>query len=250
MTHARTVAIVLLALGLTPCSARAYHPLETDDAGTVEPGTAELELALAADLLAAEPPERQLESSLSLHLGLLPVLDLGGTFRFESRRQAEGHWLAGLADPTFDLKWCPVSSTPAGLGVAFRVDYEPPQSSALSSGGHDLGLTAILSLVRQTMDLHLNVGVQDGDVATDDRCFTLTLSSGIASAVTPTLRLGGEAVFERELASHRQAARGLAAAVWEPITGHLLSLGVGPSWETGSRVGVLVTVAITETVGG
>ncbi len=152
--------IALISLWtLTPSAAFGGRPLVTEDAGTVEKGFYELELAL--DYSRDNNRDKNYIPSAQLAYGLTDRAEvaLAGSYLFQDNH--EGGREDGWGDVTAYLKyriWGEGENYPA---FSFKPQVKIPtadENKGLGSGKADYGLTAVFSKSFTGLNLHFNAG--------------------------------------------------------------------------------------------
>lgn len=151
-----TLAVLLGGMALA-VSARAAHPLETEDTGTQGVGNVELENGLslvrsAGSMLFTYQPQ--------VSYGLTPSVDLIVQPSWLSARSAGGATDRGSGDTNLDAKWRFFGEAPLSLGVRAGATLATGQREL----GNPHGKTTGHALVVATIDVapftvHGNVGV-------------------------------------------------------------------------------------------
>jgi hypothetical protein len=240
------------ALGLVTSmwSIPAYahpFPFETDDAGTIGAGRAELALAGSAE--AGE--SLTVDGVLGAHLGVLPTVDVGVTAAIEAQRDDGARWTSGFADTVLDLKWRLASTDDEAFAFAVRIDYAPRQDGPMSSGAHDVGAIALASWQLDTLGVHLDLGAHAPIDSEQGGAVTLMLGAGLMFDMASALQLGIEAFGELSTLDGSGAARGLIGVLWQAGDAHVITIGVGPRWNSTSpsRIDFVATGVLTITLG-
>jgi hypothetical protein len=137
---------ILLALLFFTSSAFAGRPLTTDDAGTVEKGTFQLEVGL--DAARQDNHDRKSSPSLTLTYGLFERMDMGAGSSYPFLHPKESENEKGLGDTELKLKyrlfdekgWIPAFAITGNVKIPTASD-----SKGLGSGETDFGINTIVT---------------------------------------------------------------------------------------------------------
>jgi len=241
------VFAIPLALAQVP-SARAGHPLSTDDVGTQGTGAAEVELSGLAEQVADLAGDIALGLGVALHTGLSERVDLGVTAAWGAAPDLNGRWESAMDDPALDLKWRVLDRAGALPGLAVRFDYEPPQS-AVDANGHDAGAALLVTWEREQYAASVNLAVGGRELETSDAHWCALASAGGLVALVGRVFAGGEVVAEIDDAGVA-TVHSIGALVWEAAASRSLSLGAGASRVASGDTGWIATLALTSGFGG
>lgn len=221
----------------SPTEARAFHPLVTDDAGTLGPARLEVELALAAEGEGGSPVE--LEQTWSVHLGLGTRLDVGATLV-----AAAGGQLSAQSSAKLRL----LEQSDEGLALAVRFDLAPPWMSG-GAGLPGLGALVVGSWESSGSALHVNAGSYcEGERGQGVRCHVVW---ALAALLFPVEGLALGVDVTHELASTEEQSLAGQVIVAQALGGAgSLSLGVGLGASANGSLGWKATVGYTFAVGG
>lgn len=233
----------MLVLTLRP--AQATHPLATDDTGTQGGGGVEVELSHQAARPAGADSDYRFDSGVSVHVGVAEKIDLGLTVFLESFLSDAGEWRFGVVPPVVDLKWRFWEGVGSRSSLALRLDYSPKALGSLSSGGHDVGALLVHCREFGNSSLHLNLGGYARNLETEGGAGTLYAGGALTIPLTKKLLAAMEAVYETAPFDHGHNIGGMGGIVWEIQPGKVVSVGAGPAWETGGRVGWMATLGFT-----
>ena len=171
-------------------SARAAHPLETEDTATQGRGNVELENGFSRGRGAGSTA---LGYQLQISWGLAPTLDLLVQPSWVSQRLDGEAAVRGLGDTNLDLKWRFYGDAP--LSLALRAGLE------LATSEHQLGLprgsVAAHATLVSTMDaepwtLHVNLGLDRNPRSAGLRQEVPRLSLAVQWAMSENLTLSAE----------------------------------------------------------
>lgn len=230
---------------LLPNAGLAAHPLATDDTGTQ--GTAGVEVELSQQLVrpTSEDSDYVLDTGLSIHVGLAESLDIGLTLFYESLVTSDGGWKSGALNPAVDLKWRFLEAHGAFPSMAVRLDYKPEQVGPFSSGGHDMGVLLAGSWEMESFSVHLNLGGYAHDLSMEKAIGTLYVGGTGIVPLSEKVLAGAEITYEIGPLDDFHSLTGMAALVWEAWSERTLSFGAGPAWESGGRLGWILTLGFT-----
>lgn len=221
------------------------HPLATDDTGTQGTGGIEIELSHQAIRPAAADSDYLFDSGVSVHIGLMQALDLGLTAFLESSLSGPGGWRSGIAPPVVELKWRFWEDDGSRSSLALRLDYSPKPLSSVSPGGHDLGALLVNCWQVEESSLHLNLGGYARDIGFGGTVGTLYAASAVTIPLAEKVFVTMESTYETSPSDRIHIVNGMGGVVWEIRPGRVLSLGAGPMWEAGGRLGWVATLAYT-----
>jgi hypothetical protein len=230
-------SLLAICFGVRPGS--AAHPLATDDAATLEPGSVEVELA-ALTAGPAGTSAVHVEESLALHWGPVSRIQLGGRLGYEQHHEV-GRWTLDMSLPMLDLKGLLRESDP---GIALRLDYRAPRRGADGFTGHDVGSVMIASVVGDALEAHFNIGGYALGLRTSENRAVGFASATVLAAVADAKRLGLEAVAEEVTPQGMSALTWLTAFMWQLDPG-TLSVGGGATWIPNDSVGWVTTLGFT-----
>lgn len=193
--QSRFVFFIFLIAG----SLFAARPLETDDAGTVDRGSVELELGVAFQ---SDSTTELLETPIGIKTGVVPGLDIGLGFGWQRLHEA-GVTEAGLTDLEVGAKWnflCETNGIPAmALTGAVKLPTAD-KGKGLGSGEADWDVTVVLSkTLTDRLTGHLNAGYGFiGCPTGEDVGDVLHGSAALELQVCESCWLTGEILAERE----------------------------------------------------
>lgn len=211
----------LALLILLPSAAWAGHPLSTDDAGTVDPGSAEVELALGA----GTGPALTTEHGLAVHLGASERFDLGVSWASAT----EGPLLV-VGGPALDAKLRLLDGDGARPALAVRIDAALPTADA----GPGVGGSALATVELGRWAALLDVG----PTCSEGVCEAHASAAGALQA-TDALGLVGEVGWD---GGSIWSIGGATLALGPDIA---LSAGAGPTWSAGSALTASASAAVT-----
>lgn len=238
-------ALVFLALTGQVATARASHPLATDDVGTVGGGGGELEVSGLVGGPVEGGGRLDLDLGMALHVGLFDAVDVGASLALHT---SVGDGVASdlVASPLFDLKVRLLSPGEDGTpGFAVRLDYQPPTPIEGGLTGHDAGAVVVTTFEAGVVAIHVNLGATGRALASSEQSLTLLGASTGVVSVGGAVALAGEVVFEGTPGDGLVGVSGLAAVMWEAEPSRILSAGVGPSWSPDGGFGWVASVGIT-----
>ncbi|MBC8097310.1 MAG: transporter, partial [Akkermansiaceae bacterium] len=173
-------------------------PLVVDDAGTVVPGTGELEAGLYFE---SHSDVRHFDVPFGLTCGVARSLEvsLGFGGRIDQREEMFGgvRTHSSLGDLVLGLKWNPLSEINHGASHALALGVKFPTADAengLGSGETDFDVTYIVSRnITDQWSVHLNLGYTFVGESAEDRDDD-DFHSGVAVAyrITDTIELVAE----------------------------------------------------------
>jgi len=150
----RFIVLLFLIAG----SSFAARPLETDDAGTVDPGSVEVELGVAFQ---SDSSAELLETPIGIKTGVFPWLDVGLGFGWQRLHEA-GVTESGITDLEMGAKWnflCETNGLPAMSLTAGVKLPTADKGKGLGSGETDWDVTVVLSkALTERLTGHLNAG--------------------------------------------------------------------------------------------
>jgi hypothetical protein len=235
------VGAVLLVLTVSP--ALAGRPLETEDTGTLEPGTFEVELS--GDYT-RHPGEDLWILRGVLNAGILPRLEAKLELPFLLLESDSGPSHGGFGDTVLGVKYRVLDERairPAVAGALALRLLTGDADRGLGAEGADLSVLGVVGKTIGPFILHGNVGYT---FVTADRDLDVwTLAASAQYRVTATLALVGEALGG--LSTHRNAPHagrargGFTYAVRDNIK---LDASVGHGF-TRAGPGLLVTIGVT-----
>ena len=180
-------------------SSFAARPLETDDAGTVDPGFVEVELGAAFE---SAPSADAWETPIGIKTGVVPGLDVGLGFGWQRLHEA-GVTESGITDLEMGAKWnflCETNGMPAmALTGAVKLPTAD-KGKGLGSGETDWDVTVVLSkTLTDRLTGHLNAGYGViGCPTGEDVGDVLHGSVALELQVCESCWLTGEILAERE----------------------------------------------------
>ncbi len=207
----------LLAALVLPGLVYAARPLATDDAGTVEPGKFEAELAYEHT---RQSPDGICQApGFQLKHGLTPRLDIGVAFGHQTQKDAEGNTVAWGTTPLS-----------VGLKASLLREHKSLPDLALSAGwetgSSGWSLNGIASKNVSGLGLHLNIGYHGAGEAMAQGSYGF----GLAAEYTLFQRLRLCAELNLEIWDDGQEVLGNSGLV-----GGSVDLGIG-SWDLGGRL--------------
>lgn len=177
----------------------AARPLETDDAGTVDPGSFEIELGAAFE---SDPSTEAWETGFGIKSGIVPGVDLGLGFGWQWLDDA-GVTESGVTDLEIGAKWNFLSETNRLPSMSVTAAVKLPtadEDKGLGSGETDWDLTVVLSkALSGRLTGHLNAGY--GFIkspATADLGDVLHGSAALEFKLSEAFCITGEVLAERE----------------------------------------------------
>jgi Putative MetA-pathway of phenol degradation len=133
--------IILGALILLPVPVEAARPLDTEDAGTVEPGAGQLELG---GTFARSDPDNVWLLIAKLAIGVLPGLEVSAQTSFLALDVSGARGEAGLGDSNLRVKYRVLDETPSLPALLAAVDLRlPTADSDLVQGDNDVDLLGL-----------------------------------------------------------------------------------------------------------
>jgi hypothetical protein len=171
-------------------SARAAHPLETEDTATQGRGNVELENGFSRDRAAGVTA---LGYQLQVSWGLAPTLDLLVQPSWVLQRLGSEPAVRGLGDTNLDFKWRFHGAAPYSLALRAGL--------ALATSEHDLGLprgtvashaTLVATLDAEPWTLHANAGLDHNPRSAGLRKDVPRLSLATQWAMSESLTLSAE----------------------------------------------------------
>lgn len=213
----KMMTMFLGAMLLASAAAWAARPLDTDDAGTVEPGKFEAEMGY--DHIQGRPDGTCQSPSFQLKHGLTPRLDIGVALGHETWKDAEGNTVG----------W---GTTPLSVGIKgalLRGHKSLPDlsiSACLETGSSGWGLNAIASREVSGLGLHLNLGYNGSGEAMARGSYGF----GLAAEYTLFQKLRLCAEINSELLDDGREVIGNSGLV-----GGSIDFGFG-SWDLGGRL--------------
>jgi len=237
-------SILIFLVGSSTFAAR---PLETADAGTVDPGCVEVELGAA---FSSDSAEEAWETGFGIKTGLLPGLDVGLGFGWQ-RVSAGGRSDSGVTDTEIGVKWNVLSETNGRPAFSITVAVKLPTADddkGLGSGKTDWDICFVVSKeLSDSLTGHLNAGytwvgtpsgVDVGDVIHGSAALELALSDSFC--------LTGEVLAEREREDGEDTLlAGLTGLRWAVSDALALDAAVGTALNGGDTPDLLATVGLT-----
>lgn len=221
-------SLLLAALAST---ARAAHPLITDDTGTQGRGGRQLELV---GEFGRDPDGRHGESAAVFSYGVAETLDavVGLPVQFvRPSAPEEARTLAGVADTALELKWRFIQR--GGVSLALKPGLTVTTGDderGFGAGRSNYRLAALASASRGKAEAHANVGYVRNDNVFDERV-DLWHASLAAAYSLPLFKLALNASLDSD---PDPARRGLPATA---VLGAIVPLGgvvdVDLGWRTG-----------------
>jgi len=205
MRDGRRIFTVMVWLVLfAPASARAAHPLITDDAGTQGTGKFQWEVngeygSDSATAQGVETVERSIETAAALTYGVTDALDAVISIPFIWLRSHETDPLTGAAarsnekgpgDVSLELKWRFYERE--GLSLAVKPGVSAPTGSerrGLGAGKYGLSAFVIATQELKPVVLHLNFGVMRNNNRAGEREDLCHLSLAAEYEAAERLRL-------------------------------------------------------------
>lgn len=151
------ISILFFLLPLTPSTPFAARPLSTEDAGTVDRGTFELELAF--DYLRGEERDKYYFPSAQLKYGPLERMEIGASLGYIFRDVPEGNRVDGWSDLYTYLKYRIWEEGEYYPAFTLKPLIKFPTASwknDLGSGKTDYALGAIFSKSISDLKLHFD----------------------------------------------------------------------------------------------
>lgn len=178
----------------------AARPLETDDAGTVDPGFVEVELSTAYQ---DDPGSEAWEIPVGIKTGIFPGLDVGLGFGWQRVTEA-GNTESGITDLELGAKWNFLSETNALPSLSLTAAVKLPTADDdrdLGSGETDWDVTGVLSKsLNDWFAVHLNAGYTWVGIPTgEDGGDVLHGSAAMEFQLTDSFCAVGEVLAEKEL---------------------------------------------------
>jgi hypothetical protein len=211
------IACFALAIMAVAVNVYAARPLDTDDAGTVEPGKYEVDLGY--DHINHNPDGICQSPGFQLKHGLSARMDIGVAFGHETWKDAEGS----------TVSW---GTTPLAVGLKAALLREHKLlpdfslSAGFETGSNAWGLNAIASREISGLGLHLNLGYNGSGVALERGSYGFGLAAEYP--LFEKLRLCAE--LNSELLDDGHEVLGNSGLV-----GGSIDLGFG-SWDLGGRL--------------
>jgi len=219
-------AIVLAAI-LNVSPAYATHPLGTEDPGTADPLTLQVEVT-GENHHYSDGSEMDL--GLSLTTGIVPHLDIalnaGYVFLAPDGASKEN----GIGDLEITLKWNFLEEKGNLPGLSLKLASTLPtgdEVKGLGSGGYDLATTLIGGKALGSLNLYLNLGYTRVDKTTEGEKSAIFLAS-LASeyGLIEALALVGEVIYESPGADGEDPSVALTAGlVWEIADNFSVDIG-------------------------
>jgi hypothetical protein len=188
------LTVMLGVLEAGPCL--AGRPLVTEDTGTLDPGSFELEASV--DYIRNSHIDRSLYgAALGLNIGLIPRLE--GTIAAAAllTDPDAGHRSAGISDIVVRLKYRVIDETPSVPALMAALGTRLPagdEDRGLGDPGVDVQALGIASKTFGPVTLTLNAGYT---FVTDDRRFdVVNLNASAEARMTEAWALVAEAVGE------------------------------------------------------
>lgn len=238
---------VLLFTVLFTGSSYAARPLETDDAGTVDPGFVEVELGTAFQ---SDSFAELLETPIGIKTGVVPGLDVGLSFGWQ-RLHEGGVAESGITDLELGAKWNFLTETNGIPAMSLTAAVKLPTADddrGLGSGETDWDVTVVLSkTLTDWLTGHLNAGYGFiGCPTGEDVGDVVHGSAALEVQVSECGWITAEVLAERE---HEDGADtillGNAGTRWA-LSDHLaLDAAVGSALNGGEAPDIFATVGLT-----
>lgn len=228
-------------------SSFAARPLETDDAGTVDPGSFEIELGAAFE---SDPSTEAWETGFGIKSGILAGVDLGLGFGWQWLDDA-GVTESGVTDLEIGAKWNFLSETNRIPSMSVTAAVKLPTADddkGLGSGETDWDLTVVLSkALSDRLTGHLNAGY--GFIkspATADVGDVLHGSAALEFQLSDALCITGEVLAEKEREDGSNTHWiGNLGARWTIADNLALDAAAGTSLAGSDAADVFSTVGLT-----
>lgn len=239
--------LVLLLMGFAAGSAFAARPLETDDAGTVDPGAIELELGAAFE---SDPAADAWETPIGIKTGIISGLDAGLGVGWQ-RLDDAGLTESGITDLELGAKWNFLSETNALPAVSLTAAVNLPtadEDKGLGSGETDWDVTIVLSkTLADRLTAHLNIGYCFiGSPETEPADDVTHGSAAVEVQIAESWWLTGEMLAEKERSDAADTALlGNAGTRWVVSDNLALDAAVGTALNGGETPDVFATVGLT-----
>lgn len=237
------VFLACLAAG----SAFAARPLETDDAGTVDPGFVEVELGAAFE---SDPSAEAWETAIGIKTGVIPGLDVGLGFGWQRLREG-GVTETGVTDLELGAKWNFLSETNGFPAMSITAAVKLPtadENKGLGSGETDWDVTFVLSkALTERCCAHMNagygfIGSPDGEDVGD----VLHGSAALEFQVSEAFCVVCEILAERERENGAQTELiGNAGMRWVISDALAFDTAAGTSLKGGDAPDVYATAGLT-----
>jgi hypothetical protein len=242
---------VALATLLIAGPAFAGHPLGTEDPGTADRLTLQMEVTGENDHF-ADGSETDL--GLTLTTGIVPRLDIALAAGYVFLAPDEGSSENGVGDLELKLKWNFLEEQGNVPGLALKLGSTLPtgdEGKGLGSGGYDLSAALIAGKALGNVEIYLNFGYTRIDkTAEGDKRNIYSASLAGKWEMIEALALVGEVLYESPGAGGEDAPVAMTAGlVWEIADNFSVDIG-GRAGLTDTAPDWSVLAGINFTFGG
>lgn len=217
---------VVVATLLIAGPAFATHPLGTEDPGTADPLTLQMEVTGETHHL-SDGAESGL--GLSLTTGIVPRLDVSLGAGFVFLAPDEGPSESGIGDLEVALKWNFIEERESLPGLALKLASTLPTGNEDKGlgGGYDLSAAIIAGKTLGQVDLFLNLGYTRIDMtAAGDKSGIFSASLAGEYDLSEALALVGEILYESPGADGEDAPVAVTAGlIWEIADNFSVDIG-------------------------
>jgi hypothetical protein len=241
----------ILCFALLAClfADRSYsaRPLETDDAGTVDPQSVEFELGAVFE---SDPAADAWVIPIGIKTGIMSGLDVGAGFGWQ-RFSESGRTESGSTDLEAGAKWNFLSETNGLPALSLTAAVKLPtadEKEGLGSGETDWDMNFVLShTLAEWLIGHLNAGYTwIGSPPGEDVGDVVHGSAALELQFCPACWLTGEILAEREREDGADTMlSGNAGVRWVPVEDLAMDAALGTALHGGDAPDLFATVGLT-----